>query len=116
MCSFKCEVLHQFSSYHRQLIEQDEITQVSCFYCLEVYPKEEIREWIDGGCTALCPRCGIDAVLPEARFLLDTGQDLVQINTLFPELLREMHDTWFSASEEPHPEPDEARSKEPAQS
>jgi len=50
-----------------------------CFYCLAVYNPREIAAWIDPppgtpytgeyadtGRTALCTRCGIDAVLAEA--------------------------------------------------
>jgi hypothetical protein len=47
-----------------------------CFYCLAIFPSAEITGWISelgpkagrlrAGVTALCPRCGIDSVLPEA--------------------------------------------------
>lgn len=50
-----------------------------CFYCLAVYNPNEIGRWVDPpnidawggpdagtGRTALCARCGIDAVLAEA--------------------------------------------------
>ncbi len=50
-----------------------------CFYCLAVYNPVEITQWVDPpdfdawlgpegdtGRTALCARCGIDAVLAEA--------------------------------------------------
>lgn len=37
---------------------------VGCFYCITIYGSSEIKEWIDGGQTALCPHCGIDSVLP----------------------------------------------------
>ncbi len=35
-----------------------------CFYCLETFHAEQVTRWIDDGQTALCPKCGIDAVLP----------------------------------------------------
>lgn len=42
-----------------------------CFYCCETFEPAEITEWIDptaddpqSGETALCPRCGIDSVIP----------------------------------------------------
>ena len=35
-----------------------------CFHCLAVFPGASVSAWIDGGETALCPRCGIDSVLP----------------------------------------------------
>ena len=40
-------------------------TQSACYYCLNVYPAEEVTEFTDAGDTALCPYCGIDAVLPQ---------------------------------------------------
>ena len=39
-------------------------TQAACYHCRNVYPVEEITEYTDAGDTALCPYCGIDAVLP----------------------------------------------------
>ena len=35
-----------------------------CFHCQSIFASNEIRQWIDNGQTALCPRCGIDSVLP----------------------------------------------------
>src|SRR5262245_50647288 len=34
-----------------------------CFCCLDVFEFEDVREWTDGGQTALCPSCGIDSVI-----------------------------------------------------
>jgi hypothetical protein len=39
-------------------------TACGCFYCAAVFAADEIREWVDADLTALCPRCGIDTVLP----------------------------------------------------
>ena len=59
-----------------------------------MFDAREISEWIDGpqlasgetpaGVTALCPRCGIDAVLPSAMPV-----------PLTTDLLAEMHSHWF---------------------
>ena len=38
-------------------------TFCGCFYCHSVFPGSEVRDWTDDQQTALCPRCGIDAVL-----------------------------------------------------
>lgn len=38
--------------------------QAGCYGCLEVFKPSEIRSWTDDGQTALCPRCGIDSVVP----------------------------------------------------
>ena len=34
-----------------------------CFFCFQQFPATEITKWIDGNQTALCPRCGIDAIV-----------------------------------------------------
>ena len=40
-------------------------TQAACYHCLNVFPAEEVTEFTDAEETALCPKCGIDAVLPQ---------------------------------------------------
>lgn len=35
-----------------------------CFHCQSTFASGEIRQWVDDRQTALCPRCGIDSVLP----------------------------------------------------
>lgn len=55
---------HQHSIYHRDEIVRSE--RCGCFYCLRIFPPSEIEEWVDEGQTALCPYCGIDAVLGSA--------------------------------------------------
>ena len=59
-----------------------------CFFCLSIFAPAEITEWIDEppggdgrahpppGDTALCPRCGMDAVLPSAAIPID--RDLLE--------------------------------------
>ena len=34
-----------------------------CFHCLHAFSAEQISHWVDNGETALCPNCGVDAVL-----------------------------------------------------
>lgn len=44
-------------------------TECGCCYCLERYNPKEIVEWCDKqhpSPTAICPRCGIDAVIPDS--------------------------------------------------
>ena len=54
-----------------------------CFYCLSTFIAERVTDWADGGQTALCPVCGIDAVLSSVPTPI-TGN-----------LLRQMRDHWF---------------------
>ena len=86
------EAIHRFSDHHRELLRRSD--RAACFHCRETFGPHEITEWIDGtqltsgekteGVTALCPRCGIDAVLPSAMPL-----------PLTAELLAAMHSHWF---------------------
>ena len=86
------ESIHRFSDHHRELLARSE--RAGCFYCCATYPPSEIEDWINGpqletgdtadGVTALCPRCGIDSVLPSAAPI-----------QLDEQLLAEMHHYWF---------------------
>lgn len=44
-----------------------------CYYCLQIYNQNEITKWIDRGQTAICPRCGIDSVLPTNNIKILVG-------------------------------------------
>ena len=73
---------HQDSIYHADDLKQK--TKCGCFYCLEIFTPDEITNWTDDGKTALCPFCGIDAVIAETTER--------QISTSF---LKEMNQYWF---------------------
>lgn len=74
---------HRHSIHHRSEIEASEVC--GCFHCLEAYPPSAITEWTDKGAdTALCPRCGIDAVIGSA-----SGAELDA------QFLKLMHQHWF---------------------
>jgi NTP pyrophosphatase (non-canonical NTP hydrolase) len=74
---------HKLSSHHRDDVLR--VAYVSCFYCLRHFSpkKKKIKEWCDGGQTAICPYCGIDAILP---------------THMGTEALQDMHDHWFSVA------------------
>ncbi len=55
---------HQRSFKNRVAIAAGE--RCGCFHCCAEFASGEIAEWADDGMTALCPRCGIDAVIPLA--------------------------------------------------
>lgn len=89
------ESIWQSCTHHRELLARSE--RAGCFHCLGIFAPAEIADWIDEpdtaagasggvsaeGVTALCPRCGIDAVLPSAGTALDAA------------LLREMNAHFF---------------------
>ena len=57
-----------------------------CYYCLGEFAADQIAEWVDDNDTALCPRCGVDAVIG-----FDAG-------SADKELLLQMHDQGFGNS------------------
>jgi hypothetical protein len=87
------ESIHQLSTRNRGLLSRT--AQAGCFYCRSLFDPAEIMDWVDGpqlgtgdtadGVTAVCPRCGIDVVLPSAVVSLST------------EMLTEKTAHWFSA-------------------
>lgn len=78
---------HKRSSQHRGEIEAS--TQCACFFCFKRFPPTAIKAWIDANQTALCPGCGVDAVLGSASFGTDA------LNRLDDTFLRKMHQTYF---------------------
>lgn len=73
--------LHALSSHHRAVVET---SRCSCFYCLARFEGSEVKQWVDGGQTAVCPRCFIDAVLPEAGLPVPLSEEvLAEMNTAY---------------------------------
>jgi predicted RNA-binding Zn-ribbon protein involved in translation (DUF1610 family) len=76
---------HALGSQHRKQLEH--IGRCGCFYCLAFFDAGDVVEWIDDNQTALCPRCGIDSVLPVTE-------------EITPEFLKQMQQYWFAAVKE----------------
>lgn len=71
------------TSRHR--IELEASTRCACFFCFHTFATSEIKAWIDADTTALCPDCGVDAVLGNAsRVSISDG------------FLRKMHQHYFA--------------------
>lgn len=80
---------HRHSIWHRQEILES--TVCGCFCCCATFGPDAIREWVDDaddgiGQTAVCPKCGIDAVIGD--------KSGVVISQPF---LEEMKAHWFSS-------------------
>lgn len=75
---------HARSRQHRAAVLES--TSCACFHCLARFAPSEIREWTDDDQTALCPKCGIDAVL-------STAPDLALTHAF----LQRMQRRWFQA-------------------
>ncbi len=86
------ESIHLLCTRNREVLAT--VREAGCFYCCAVFAPSEIADWVDGpfvetgdlddGVTALCPRCGIDSVIP--------GRPRVALSA---ELLAEMRQHWF---------------------
>lgn len=67
------EKIHAACGWHEEAVVSS--SRCGCFHCLAFFPATGIGEWVDEpetgprgpGRTALCPKCGIDAVLPESE-------------------------------------------------
>ncbi|WP_086347708.1 cytoplasmic protein [Candidatus Enterococcus clewellii] len=74
---------HKSTSNHKNTLEKD--STCGCFHCLKIVHPREITQWIsDKTGPALCPFCGIDAVLGES-----SGYPITQ------NLLQQMEKYWF---------------------
>lgn len=53
-------------------------TTCGCYYCLEIVNGTDITETCDNGLTAICPKCGIDSLLPGIidENLLEQGNEM----------------------------------------
>jgi hypothetical protein len=78
----KLRAAHKCSIHHRPQIEASKLC--GCFSCLSIFPPGKIEEWTDAVDTALCPLCGIDAVIGDA-----SGFPITK------EFLSEMCQAWF---------------------
>lgn len=82
MTKKQLKAYHKFSDNNRTTLTSS--YAVGCFYCIQIYSPRDIVEWIDKDQTALCPRCGIDAVL------CSNGLFMVDIP-----FLEQMNSYWF---------------------
>jgi len=81
----KLKDIGRYSLNNKTAIGKSEVC--GCYYCCRTFMPLEIIEWIDSNNTALCPRCGIDSVLPSYITGIDTITD--------SEFLNDMHEYWF---------------------
>lgn len=79
--SINIKELSKYSNRNKVYVESSE--KCACYFCLNYFDPSEIKEWIDGGETALCPKCKIDSVL---------GDSVVSLNE---EQLKEANKYWF---------------------
>ena len=96
---------HYYSANHKPELEQEQIC--GCFYCRKIFSSSEITEWViadnplDRRGTAICPYCGVDAVLGES-----SGFPITR------EFLSAMREKWFFGGHIPDDE-DEIEAPKP---
>jgi hypothetical protein len=77
---------HRHSTHHREEVVASE--SCGCFCCGSVFHPDGIEQWTDDwesvGQTAICPDCGIDAVIGS-----ESGYPIT------PEFLDRMRQQWF---------------------
>ena len=86
--------LHAFSCHHADLLK--EYALLGCFHCQGVFSLADVEELTDRGQTALCPLCGIDAVIPLVQHTTpsELKADGGPMSRIF-KLLQAMHSKWF---------------------
>ncbi len=85
--SFDLERAHQHAKKNKDELSRSKIC--GCFYCLRIYQPGDITEWWDENeSTAVCPHCGIDAVIGDDSKLPITK-----------DVLKQMRQYWFAESE-----------------
>lgn len=79
----RCIAAKVHASKHRVEVEASE--RCGCFFCFRQFVPATIKSWIEANQTALCPHCGMDAVIGSAApYHLDD------------KFLRRMHGQFFS--------------------
>jgi hypothetical protein len=73
--------LHRHTRANQMELEASEVC--GCIACERIYFPSEIARWLEDG-TALCPHCGVDAVVGSASGI-----------PIMPGVLRRAHERWF---------------------
>ena len=73
--------LHRHTRANRMELEASEVC--GCIACERIYFPSEVVRWLDDG-TAMCPHCGVDAVVGSASGI-----------PIMPGVLRRAHERWF---------------------
>jgi hypothetical protein len=79
------------ASRHR--VELEASTRCACFFCFRSFTASEIKAWIDANTTALCPGCGVDAVLGNGG---ETERVDSTAHSISDGFLRKMHQHYFA--------------------
>ncbi len=78
----KSPSLHAAAANHRAQVLRS--SRCGCFHCLSIFEPTAITSWVDDNSTALCPVCGVNAVVGS-----DSGSFITS------EFLEELKRRWF---------------------
>ena len=74
--------LYLHSINHKAEIQTSKVC--GCFYCKRIFEPQNVKEWLkDREWTALCPFCGIDAVIGDASGYSINNDVLDKMNKKF---------------------------------
>lgn len=76
------QLLHEYCNDNKDAISKS--VMCGCCFCCEIYNSQQVCEYVDNNTCALCPKCGIDSVLPD-----------INCQVTIP-LLVIMHKFWFN--------------------
>ena len=65
-------------------------SRCGCYFCRRIFSPDEITDFVDSASTAICPYCGIDAVIGDASGI-----------PIREDVLEELYERWFGHDEEP---------------
>jgi len=79
------DAAHHHSANHKEELLLSDVC--GCFFCEKTFAASVVEEWVeDEDGTALCPYCGVDAVIGSA-----SGFPVADA-----EFMRAMHERWFN--------------------
>jgi len=73
------ELAHKYSIFNHVAVKHSSVC--ACFRCCSMFESTTIKKWCDRGLTAICPNCGIDAILAEDGTFQLTVDFLKRINS-----------------------------------
>ena len=73
--------IHSHTLRNRKEIEASD--NCACISCMGAFPASEVEAYIDDGETALCPLCGIDAVIGDCTGISMDPTTLNKLNKEF---------------------------------
>ena len=66
-----------FATSNREMLEKS--SKAGCYYCMKIYDASEVTDFLEQEETALCPKCGIDSVLPSSSPYELTAENLSKL-------------------------------------